>query len=51
MAANTCCYGCTERHLKCHMDCEKYKEYKLQLEKEKGEKRTIRRRNSRYFEV
>lgn len=27
MKINNSCYGCKERHLGCHANCEKYKEY------------------------
>lgn len=31
------CYGCTDRYVGCHSgDCDKYKEYKKELEKKKA---------------
>lgn len=30
------CYGCTDRHPKCHITCEAYKSFKEDLEKKKA---------------
>jgi hypothetical protein len=30
---NNCCYNCSERHLRCHSNCEKYKAFKEDVRK------------------
>ncbi len=35
MENRTSCKGCEERHVGCHIDCEVYKAYRANLDKEK----------------
>lgn len=32
MGSNNCCYGCENRRLHCHSECEEYKKYRKELE-------------------
>lgn len=36
MRAQSPCYGCTERHSECHSSCERYAEFRRNLESEKA---------------
>lgn len=36
------CYGCTDRHPKCHSTCDKYKSFKEELEKQKAAVRPLK---------
>lgn len=45
------CKGCEERHLHCHAGCERYTEYRSQLEKSKAERHAKVEENAFMYDV
>ena len=45
------CKDCEDRHEGCHTECDKYKEYKAELDKRKEEARSRTCREARYVDT
>lgn len=45
MAVNTCCKGCTERHIGCHAHCEQYLSWRREYDELKARIRLERERD------
>lgn len=43
------CFGCANRHIGCHGTCEKYKNWKREMDKSRQERRNREKRYSDYF--
>lgn len=49
MNHKTACKDCAERHVGCHDTCEKYKEFKAKVEREKQLKRAYQEKHGEVF--
>ena len=47
----SCCKDCKDRKYKCHSDCEKYKKFKLILEREKKAQLIEKHMNNSFYEM
>lgn len=45
------CKGCEKRHLHCHSGCERYNEYRSQLEKNKAERHAKVEENAFMYDI
>lgn len=45
------CLGCTDRHLGCHSECERYKQYQRNLEEAKQKEQQQKDYRNQYFDA